>query len=46
MFIFRRLNCIDAAFGIGLSVSDRPVHRLGENLSAVLSKPVHRTATD
>jgi len=46
MFIFRRLNCIDAAFGIVLSVSDRPVHRLGENHSAVLSKPVHRTATD
>ena len=31
MLIIRRLNCIDAASGIVLSVSGRPVHRLGEN---------------
>jgi hypothetical protein len=27
MLIIRRLNCIDAASGIVLSVSGRPVHR-------------------
>ena len=27
MLIIRRLNCIDAAYGIVLSVSGRPVHR-------------------
>jgi len=31
MLIIRRLNCIDAASGIILSVSGRPVHRLGDN---------------
>jgi hypothetical protein len=31
MLIIRRLNCIDAASGVVLSVSGRPVHRLGEN---------------
>jgi len=31
MLIIRRLNCIDAASGIVLSVSDRPVHSLREN---------------
>ena len=55
MLIIRRLNCIDAASGIVLSVSGRPVHRLGENwLQPVLSLPVqpvlfqrvHRMATD
>ena len=46
MLIIRRLNCIDAASGIVLSVSGRPVLRLGENCSAVLSQPEHRTATD
>jgi hypothetical protein len=30
MFIIRRLNCVDAASGIVLSVSGRPVHRLRE----------------
>ena len=30
MLIIRRLNCIDVASGIVLSVSDRPVHRLRE----------------
>jgi hypothetical protein len=44
VLIIRRLNCVDAASGIVLSVSGRPVHRLGEN--SVLSQPVHRTATD
>jgi len=43
MLIIRGLNCIDAASGIVLSVSGRSVH---ENCSAVLSQPVHRTATD
>ena len=42
----QEVNCIDAASGIVLSVSDRPVHRLRENCGAVLSQPVHRTATD
>ena len=46
ILIIRRLNCIDAASGIVLSVSGRPVHRLRENCIAVLSQPVHRTATD
>ena len=46
MFIIRRLNYIDAASGIVLSVSGRPVHRLRENCRAVLSQPVHWTATD
>ena len=46
VLIIRRLNCIDAASGIVLSVSSRPVHRLRENCSAVLSQPVHRMATD
>ena len=41
MLIIRRLNHIDAAFGIVISISDRPVHRLGENFQSV-----HRTATD
>jgi hypothetical protein len=31
MLIIRRLNCIDAASGIVLSVSGRPVYRLREN---------------
>ena len=31
MLIIRRLNCIDAASGIVLSVSGRPVHSLREN---------------
>ena len=40
------LNCIDAASGIVLSVSGRPVHRLRENWGPpVLSQPVHLTAT-
>ena len=43
MLIIRRLNCIDAASGIILSVSGRPVHRLRGN--SVPSQPVHRTAT-
>jgi hypothetical protein len=38
MLIIRRLNCIDAASGIVLSVSGRPVHRVIENCSAVLSQ--------
>jgi len=46
MLIIGRLKCIDAASGIVLSVIGRPVHRLRENCSAVLSQPVHRTATD
>ena len=41
MLIMRRLNCTDAAFGIILSVSGHPVHRL-----RVLSQAMHRTATD
>jgi hypothetical protein len=41
MLIIRRMNCIDAASGIVLSVSGHPVHRLGENCGAVLSQPVH-----
>jgi len=36
MLIIRRLNCIDAASGIVLSVSGRPVHRLRDNCSAVV----------
>jgi len=32
MLIIRRMNCIDAASGIVLSVSGRPVHRLTENV--------------
>jgi len=36
MLIIRRMNCIDAASGIVLSVSGRPVHRLGQNCSAVI----------
>ena len=43
VLIVRRLNCIDAASGIVLSVTGRPVHRLRENCSAVLSQLVHRT---
>ena len=31
MLIIRRLKCIDVASDIVLSVSDRPVHRLGGN---------------
>ena len=31
MLIIRRSNCIDAASGIVISVSGRPVHRLREN---------------
>ena len=31
MLIIRRLNCIDAASGIVLSVSGRPVYRLRKN---------------
>ena len=31
MLIIRRLNCIEAASGIVLSVSGHPVHRLKEN---------------
>jgi len=31
MLIIRRLNRTDAASGIILSISGRPVHRLGEN---------------
>ena len=46
MLIIRRFGCVDAASGIVLSVSGRPVHRLGENCREVLSQPVHRTATD
>ena len=44
MLIIRRLNCNDAASGVVLSVSGRPVHGLREN--EVLSQPVHRKATD
>ena len=40
MLIIRRLHCIDAASGIVLSVSGRPVHRLRENCRAVLPQPV------
>ena len=32
MLIIRRMNCNDAASGIVLSVSGRPVNSLGENL--------------
>ena len=39
MLIISSMNCIGAASGIVLSVSGRPVHRLGEN--RVLSQPVH-----
>ena len=46
MLTIRRLNCTDAASGIILSVSGRPVQSLGENCRAVLSQTVHRTATD
>ena len=46
MLIIRRLNFIDAASGIFLSVSGLPVHKLRENCREVLSQPVHRTATD
>jgi len=46
MLIIKRMNCTDAASGIVLSVSGRPVHRLRENCSAILSQPVHWTATD
>jgi hypothetical protein len=42
MLIIRRLKFTDTASDIVLSVSGRPVHRLGEN--AVLSQSVHRTA--
>jgi len=41
MIIIRGLNCIDAASGIVLSVSGRPVHRL-----RVLFQLVQLTATD
>ena len=44
MLIIRKLNSIDAASSILLSVSGRPVHRLRENV--VLSQPVHRKASD
>ena len=46
MLIIRRLNCIDVAPGIVLSISGRPVHRLGDNCRTVLSQPVHRTVID
>ena len=46
MLILRRFNCIDAASDNVLSVSGRPVHKLRENCRAVLSQPVHWTATD
>ena len=39
MLIIRRLNYIDSASGIVLSVSGRPVHRLREDYSAILSQP-------
>ena len=42
MLTIRRLNCIDAASGIVLSVSGCLVHRLRER---VLSYPVHRMPT-
>ena len=42
----QEVNFIDAASGIVLSVSGRPVHRLREKCAAVLSQPVHRKATD
>ena len=38
MLIIRRLNCIDAASGIVLSVSGHSVHMLRENCRAVLSQ--------
>ena len=46
MLIIRRLNCIDAASVIVLSISGGPVRRLRENFSTVLSQPMHRTATE
>ena len=46
MLIIRRLNFIDAASGIVLSVSGSSLYRLRENYCAVLSQPVQRTATD
>ena len=46
MLIIRRLNRIDKASGIVLSVSGRPVYRLRENCRAVLSQTVHRKVTD
>ena len=38
MLIIRRLNCIDAASGIVLSVIGRPVHRLGEKIKQMCIK--------
>ena len=40
--LHQEVNSIDAASGIILSVSGRPVHILRER---VLSQPVHRMAT-
>jgi translation elongation factor EF-1alpha len=44
MLIIRRLNCIDAASGIVLSVSDRPVHNLRENWLVVVKVIPYPTA--
>ena len=41
MLIIRRLNCIDAASGIVLSVSGRPVHRLGESSPPICAPDGH-----
>jgi hypothetical protein len=41
MLITRRLNCIDAASGIVLSVSGLPVHSLGEfSLNLCTGRPL------
>ena len=40
MLIIRRLNCIDAASGIVLSVSGRPVHRLGGATDRSTGRPL------
>ena len=47
MLIIRRLNCTDAASGIFLSVSGRPVHRLRENkfsLNLCTGQPLNERA--
>jgi hypothetical protein len=48
MLIIRRMNCTDAASGIVLSVSARPVHKLNEfslNLCTE-RRPTERKITD